>query len=55
MKQEIINNETKNNDLISEKHKKTCKYLNYVEHLPVLASTVTGCISISAFTSKILR
>ena len=30
---------------MSEKYKKTCKYLNYVEHLLILPSTVTGCIS----------
>ena len=36
---------------MSENHKKTCKYLNYVEHLFILASTVTGCVSISAFAS----
>ena len=24
--------EIKDNDLMSEKYKKTCKYLNYVEH-----------------------
>ena len=41
--------EIKHNDLISEKHKKICKYLNYVEHKLILASTVTGCVSISAF------
>ena len=34
---------------MSEKYKKTCKYLNYVEHLLILVSTVNGCISISAF------
>ena len=33
--------------------KKTCKYLNYVEQLLILASTVTGCVSISAFTSLV--
>ena len=33
--------EIKHNDLISEKYKKTCKYLNYVEHLLILASTIT--------------
>ena len=27
---------------MSEKHKKTCKYLNYVENLLILASTITG-------------
>ena len=33
----------KYNDLMSEKYKKTCKYLNYVEYLLILASTVSGC------------
>ena len=42
---------TKHNDLMSEKQKKTCKYLNYVEHLLILPSPVTGCVSISAFAS----
>ena len=41
--------EIKHNDLMSEKYKKTCKYLNYVEHLLILASTVTGCVSVSSF------
>ena len=27
------------------------KYLNYVEHLLILVSTVTGCVSVSAFAS----
>ena len=34
---------------MSEKYKKTCRYLNYVKHLLILVSTVSGCISISAF------
>ena len=34
---------------MSKKNKKTCKYLTYVEHLFILASTITGCVSISAF------
>ena len=34
-----------------EKYKKTCKYLNYVEHFLIVASTFTGCISISPFAS----
>ena len=34
-------------DFMSEKHKKTCKYLNYVEHMLMLASTITGYVSIS--------
>ena len=43
----------KHNDLMSEKHKTTCKYLNYVEHLLVLASTITGSLSLSALTSLV--
>ena len=43
----------KHNDLMSEKYKKTCKYLNYVEHLLTLVSTVTGCVSISTFASLV--
>ena len=35
---------------MSEKYKKTCKYSNYVEHLLILASASTGCVSVSAFT-----
>ena len=41
--------EIKHNDLMSEKYKKTCKYLNYVEDLLILSSTISGCVSISAF------
>ena len=36
--------EIKHNDLICEKYKRTCKYLNYVEHLLILVSIVTGCV-----------
>ena len=39
--------------LMSEKRTKTCKYLNHVEHLPFLASEITGCVSVSAFTSLV--
>ena len=45
--------EIKHNDLMSEKYKKTCKDLNYIEHLLILASTITGCVSISAFASLV--
>ena len=31
--------------------KKVCTTLNYIEHFLILASAVTGCISISAFAS----
>ena len=45
--------EIKQNDLISVKYKKTCKYSNYVEHLLILVSTVTGCVSVSTFASLV--
>ena len=36
--------EIKHNDLVYEKHRKTLKYLNYVKHLLIIASTVTTCV-----------
>ena len=36
---------------LRKKHKKICKILNYTEHLIILASTVTGCVSIFALAS----
>ena len=45
--------EIKQNDLMSEKYKKTCKYLKYVEHFLILTSAVTGCVSVPAFTSLV--
>ena len=38
---------------MNKKHKKVCITLNYIEHFLVLASTITGCISISALSSSI--
>ena len=43
--------EIKQNELISQNHKKICKILNYTEHLLILASTVTGYVSTSVFVS----
>ena len=43
--------EIKQNELMSKKHKKVCTTLNYIEQFLILASTNTGCISISAFAS----
>ena len=37
----------------SKKHKKVCTTRNYIEHFLILASTITGCISISAFASLV--
>ena len=34
---------------MSKKHKKAGRGFNYTEHLLILISTVTGCVSISAF------
>ena len=45
--------EIKHNDLMSEKYKKTCNYLNYVEHLLILVLTVTEYVSIYAFASLV--
>ena len=36
---------------MSRNHKKACSSLIYIEHFLILASTVTGCISVSAFAS----
>ena len=38
---------------MSEKYKKTCKYLNYVENVLILSSEITGYVSISAFASLV--
>ena len=40
-------------ELISKKHKKVCNILQYSGYLLVLASTNTGCVSISAFASLV--
>ena len=34
---------------MSRKHKKVCTTLNYIEYFLILASTITRCISNSAF------
>ena len=38
---------------MSKKHEKVCTTLNYIEHLLILASTITGCVSISSFASSV--
>ena len=45
--------ERKQNELTSKKHKNVSTAVNYIEHLLILASAVTGCISISAFVSLV--
>ena len=43
--------EIEQNELMSKKHKKVCTALNYIEHFLILAFTIIGSISISAFDS----
>ena len=38
---------------MSRKYKKAFATLNHIEHFLILNSTITGCISISAFTSML--
>ena len=38
---------------MSKKHKKDCSVLNYIDHLLIVLSTITACISISAFASLV--
>ena len=48
-----LTQEINRNELISKKHKKICTTPNYTENFLILGSTITGCISISAFTSLV--
>ena len=41
------------NELMSKKQKQFCTNLSYIEYFLTLTSTITGCISISAFASLI--
>ena len=45
--------EINRNELMSKKHKNVYTNLNYIEHVLILASTITGCVSISAFASLV--
>ena len=38
---------------MSKKHNKVCTTVNYIEHLLILGSTITGCVSISVFASLV--
>ena len=48
-----LTEEVNRNKLMNRKHEKVCTTLNYIEHFLILASTITGCISISTFTTLI--
>ena len=45
--------ETNHNDLMGEKYKKTCKYLNCDEHLLILVTTITGFASVFVFAALV--
>ena len=45
--------EINRNELMSKKHKKPCRVLNYIDHSFIAISTITGCVSISAFASLV--
>ena len=38
---------------MSKKHKKVCEVLDYIDHLLVVISKITSCVSISAFASLV--
>ena len=38
---------------MSEKYEKVCKVLNYIDPLLIAVSTISGCVSISAFASLV--
>ena len=45
--------EINQNELMSKKHSKIYRLLNYIEHLLTLISTVTGYVSIFVFASLV--
>ena len=45
--------EIEQNELMNRMHRKVCTTLNYIEHFLILASSITGGVSISAFASLI--
>ena len=38
---------------MSKKHRKICRYLNYIDHLFIVISTITECVSISVLVSLV--
>ena len=53
LRRDYLTEEINRNELISEKYKKVCATLKYIEHFLILGSTTTGCLSISAFASLV--
>ena len=38
---------------MSNKHRKVCRVFNYIDYSLILISTITGCVSISSYTSSV--
>ena len=45
--------EISQNQILNEKHKELYRVLKYIEHLLISTSTVSECMSISAFASLV--
>ena len=41
------------NELMSKKHKRVCRVLNYIDDLLIAIFTITECVSISDFASLV--
>ena len=39
------------NELMTKKYKKICRVLNYIDHRLIVISTITGCVSVSTFST----
>ena len=46
--------ETNQNELMKNKHKKVYRILTYIDHFLISASSITGCVSVSAFASLVV-
>ena len=52
-KRNYLLKEINQNELMSNKHKNSFRVLNYTDHLLIVISTITVCVSISAFASLV--
>ena len=48
-----LTEEINRNESMNKKHKKVCTTQNYTERFFILASKITGCVSICSFASLI--
>ena len=47
--------EINQNDLMSKKYKQVFTALSFIKHVLILASVITGCVSVSAFSSLVAK